>query len=933
MKDEKPLNCLFPRNLCIWLAAFTLICTPPVFASALDDVSVEILEEANKYILKGDFLSAVIQLKNAARKNPNNGDIRFKLALIYLTLEQAVNAEKELRTALKLGVNPAVIQFPLARTFLLRQEFNKILSETSLNVVQASEKAQLLSAHSYAHSANKNPEEGERLALKAMKLAPNYPLATDALAAALMEQGQLDEAERELDKYIAAANAPSERLWYRKGELRRIARDSDGAVAAYSTGLEHFPDYLQLRAARAIQYINRSQNEEATGDIDVILASSPNNIVGKYLKSLQLWRLREFEEADDVLSSLGDRISQYSPAIILMANVKMSLEDFETAKSYADQYLALDPESARGLTALGQVELGMQQVEKAITALEKAERLAPDNFGVVMLLGSAYFQNQQFDKATAMFERGQEMNPENTSLRTQAAISQLGLGNEDVAIGELQKLLDKGENLDRVGFILISTYIRDKKFDEAIVVSDKMAEKLSDNPLPKFFKANIMRDQGKSEAAKAGYRKVTEEFPDYTPAKLSLAGLEIEEGNVDEAEVSLKEILAKDETNFPAHIGLAKTAEIRGNDKLAETHLLRAIELQPDRIQLQHGLVRLLLRSNRLQDAHDYATKMVSQFPDVPLSLLVIAETSMALEDYDNAKEYVRRVVRLLPDSGVARYQQARVFRASGDIDMAKSALNEALLVQPDYEPARELLSRLIAQTEGVDAAMKVAQPAGTSESDEQSIKKARLLIEAKQYDEALKIFSDMLDEKPTAYIVGQYYITLVLSKDNDTALKWLTEWVNMHPKDDVVITLLAHELLAGAQLVEAAAQYEKLIALVPDNPIPWNNLGWIYNEIGDNRAQKTAKTAYELSPNSPIIADTYGWILVKEGQFDESVRILKRAHATVPDNKEISYHYAVALKSTGDADAAKMLLEQAVKSKQNFVGRDAAVKLLETMN
>lgn len=913
------------------VTAFALLGMPSSYAAALDDSTMQLMEDAKSYIQEGDFNAAIIQYKNAARKNPNNGDIRLKLAQTYLSVGQGLVAEKELKKAQQNGVDPAVLQYPFARAYWLMRNFESILEKTSLDKVQQSDRPALLTLHSYAYLQAGNSEKAEELARNANEINPDYPLAIDALAGALMSRAQFVEAEKEIDAFKHTQNKLSDRLWHRKAELRRMAGDLDGAVNAYSEGLDANANYLPLRAGRAIIEINRNNLESASADIDFILSQQPEHIIGKYLKSLKLWKSQEFKEADDTLTSMGEGINAYRPALLLMSNVKIAVGEFVVAENYIKRYLTEQPQDARALATLGRIQLRQGQREDAIITLEKAETVAPDNFIILMLLGNAYLQNKDFEKSTAIFERGQAINPENTSLRTQAAFSQMGMGNDDTAIESLEKLLSEGKEVQRVGLVLISTYIRKKEFDEAERVAKKLAENLPDNPLPTFFSANILRDRGQIDAAKVMYQDLITKYPDYTAARLSLAKLELQSGDVAQAQVNLQKILDENPDSLSALGGLARSAELRGDIKQAEEYLLHAIETKPNLIQLQQGMVGLLLRSNREQDALVYANKMVSNFPDVPAAMMVLAETSMAVKDFDTAIEYVGRVVELLPQNTSVRFLQARVYLAADNTDLAKVSLEQVLSINPQHVPARNLLARVTAKTEGVDSAMSIAQ-ADTDDAANIEIKRAILLVEAGRHEEAINLFASQLENNPSFPVVKLHFDAITSARGIEEGLSWLKGWVDERQKDDKSAILLAHNLLAQGRFDEAAHYYEILTKLVPDNPVPWNNLAWIYGESGDARAIETAKIANDLSPKSALIGDTYGWLLFQDGQIDESLNVLKLAHARAPDNREVTYHYAAVLSASGDGNSALLLLNQIVDSNQDFTGREDAMKLLKTL-
>ena len=89
------------------------------------------------------------------------------------------------------------------------------------------------------------------------------------------------------------------------------------------------------------------------------------------------------------------------------------------------------------------------------------------------------------------------------------------------------------------------------------------------------------------------------------------------------------------------------------------------------------------------------------------------------------------------------------------------------------------------------------------------------------------------------------------------------------------------------------------------------NNLAWLYHEDGDERAISLAQKAYELNPENAAVVDTYGWIMLKSGNHQQSVPILEKAHELQPDSEEIALHLAEAYRTVGKSSEAQRILEK----------------------
>jgi Tfp pilus assembly protein PilF len=84
---------------------------------------------------------------------------------------------------------------------------------------------------------------------------------------------------------------------------------------------------------------------------------------------------------------------------------------------------------------------------------------------------------------------------------------------------------------------------------------------------------------------------------------------------------------------------------------------------------------------------------------------------------------------------------------------------------------------------------------------------------------------------------------------------------------------------------------------------------------MGDDRALETARAAFELMPENTAVMDSYGWILLQDGQVEKSRELLANAAAKTT-NASTHYHYAMALVASGKPDQAKEILERAEAEK-----------------
>lgn len=159
-----------------------------------------------------------------------------------------------------------------------------------------------------------------------------------------------------------------------------------------------------------------------------------------------------------------------------------------------------------------------------------------------------------------------------------------------------------------------------------------------------------------------------------------------------------------------------------------------------------------------------------------------------------------------------------------------------------------------------------------------------------------------------------------------------LQAWLQRQPEDVAVRLTLAEAYAAAGQRDLAVEHYEMLARAERPHPMALNNLAWLYHEKGDGRASATARRAYAAAPDVAAIADTYGWILVNEGDINQGLPVLQKAAAS-KSLPEIQYHYAVALVKAGRRDEARRELEAITSGAAKFASAADAHKLLASLS
>jgi len=96
----------------------------PLAACTKDDASMYVAS-AKSYIAKRDYKAAVIEIKNALQREPDNGEARLLLATALMETGDPAGAESEVRKAIVAGA-PEDSTYPLLARALLAHGKNDI---------------------------------------------------------------------------------------------------------------------------------------------------------------------------------------------------------------------------------------------------------------------------------------------------------------------------------------------------------------------------------------------------------------------------------------------------------------------------------------------------------------------------------------------------------------------------------------------------------------------------------------------------------------------------------------------------------------------------------------------------------------------------------------------------------------------------------------
>jgi Flp pilus assembly protein TadD len=244
-------------------------------------------------------------------------------------------------------------------------------------------------------------------------------------------------------------------------------------------------------------------------------------------------------------------------------------------------------------------------------------------------------------------------------------------------------------------------------------------------------------------------------------------------------------------------------------------------------------------------------------------------------EGRPEARDRYARVLELDPDDLDARRAYGELLSEAGQLEDAQAQLARVVAAAPGDLRARRALALVLA-----------ARRAGDQLATELA--------------EIVRLDPEDLDARLE---LGAAFASI---GNVSAALDAYEEVLRRRPKNTVALKVAADLYRTKGEPAKAAAYYDKLRRLSPDDPRPWFLLGASYYEAGRLDAAERMFTEGARFPG--MLGDAYsnlGAIAFRRGHVKEALWFLSRAATRRPGKAGVRYNYALALSAAARYDDA----------------------------
>jgi putative PEP-CTERM system TPR-repeat lipoprotein len=891
----------------------------------------QLLADAKQYQQKGDLKSALIQLKNAVEKSPQNGEARIDLGTLELGMGDFPSAEKEFRKARASGIAADRVLPLLAKAMSQQGKFKEILDEITPEV--ATKSAPLLTLRGDALLATDKADDAKQAYDQALALNANSGDALLGLARYSIVKQDRDAASRYIDEAVAK-DPKNPEVFMAHGTMLRTQGKADEAIAAFDQALALNPHHRTAHIEKAYIDITRGKFPDAKAEIAAAEKNAPGNLLVTYTRALYEFSQGKYQASLDALQRVLKVAPDHMPSILLTGASELNLGSLEQADQHLRKYLESNPNDVYARKLLAQVQLKSAQPNDAAATLAPALKSAADDPQVLALAGETYMQVHDFNKASAYLEKATALAPKAAGLRTSLGLSKLAQGDQAGGLSQLEMATELDPKSAHATMALVQTEMSLKHYDKALAAVDALEKQQPENPQVLTLRGAVNMVKGDIPAARAALDKAVALQPTFIPAVQNLARLDLVEKKPDAAKQRYEKVLQKEPNNADAMRALGELAMMQNHTDEATSWFEKASNANPNAVNPAITLGRHYLRTGQVQKAVLLARKFQTANPTNPELVELLGQAQIANKDTSGALETYSKLVNLVPKSAAPHLRLAGVHMLMQNNTAAEEDLKRAIDLQPDLIPARLAQVELAMRMGHPDEALALARQIQKT-NDKSPVGYATegdVLMAQKKPAQALPAYDKALSLAKAPEILVKSLQAMTLAGKGKEAQARAAQWLKDHPNDVLIAMYVAENELAAKDYKAAIARLEGVVKRTPNNAAALNNLAYAYQQEKDPRALATAEQAYKLADNSPGIMDTLGWLLVEQGNTSRGLPLLQKASSMAPSSSEVRYHLAVGLSKSGDKAGARKELDKLLATDKSFAQADAARALLKTL-
>jgi putative PEP-CTERM system TPR-repeat lipoprotein len=712
-------------------------------------------------------------------------------------------------------------------------------------------KGELLTAQGDAPGAVKVYE-------KVIGIRPNQMSAHYGRVVLLTRQRKFEEANAALAdmKKVAAKNP---RTLFAQGLLAlsegKPADARDPLAQILAAAPNHLPTLLlagtaeyQLRAyERAEDYLRRALTQAPS------LPYTRRVLTATYLRSGQ--PQQALETFEPLLKTIGD-----SPQILSLAGeVYLSNNQPERAAEYFQKAVAADPKSTGARTRLGQLHLVTGDVDRAVQDLEAASAADDQQIQADLVLIANYLRSREFDKALAAAQSLEKKQPNNPLTYNMKGAIYLAKRDSVNARKNLEQALALKSDYAPALYNLARLDLAEKKPELAKRRYDAILAKDPNNEVALLGLADLLVATNAPRIdVGTTLEKAVKGNPESTRSRVALIRFYLQGQDVKSALTAAQQAQASlpQSLQILELLGLAQQASGDTNQAIATFNkLVAAAPKAPE------ALVRLAgaqLASKNVPGAIESLRRALELNPNLIQVRQQLAALSLQQGKPDDALAEAKAVQKSFPKQGVGYLLEGDVYLAQKKWAQAEPAYREALKHEKSTVAATRLHNVLLQEGKSKEADAFASGWLKEHPKDAGfHLYLADRSLRAKDYATAAQHYKAVVAQQPTNAIALNNLAFVAGQTGDPNAIKYAEQALEAAPKSAAVQDTLGWLLVEKGDAKRGVALLKQAAAGAPNAAEIRLHLAKGLIKTGDRKgARSELEAIVKLERQSPARAE-----------------------------------------------------------------------------
>jgi cellulose synthase operon protein C len=613
-----------------------------------------------------------------------------------------------------------------------------------------------------------------------------------------------------------------------------------------------------------------NQPQQALDIYNKLLTNNKGNLSFRLERASTLMMLKKDKQAKADIQIVLEKLPKQPLANLLYAQILLDEQDFKAAQTAAQKVLNLIPKNLSATFILGVASLNLKNYHQAEKSLSLYVLEKPADLWAQGLLANVYLAQDKPEQVILSLEKiTQEQRFRSPIIVLTLADAYLKNNNTEKSISLLKQAQAKLPANTDIKKRLIAVQLQSGNLASAVSELEQFSLSGQSNDQFNFLLIKLYIKQKQLDKATNKLTELLAKQPNNSELIKLDAIIEELKGNTEQAITKYQKIIEQDTNNLPARMSIAKLAVTQSNWSVAQKYFKEMIKINPKMVKAHLGLAGISNELNKPEESEKHFLDAID------LSKADIS-TQLSIAKLLN-QNYLRdnQPIKIL--SLAIRLQNQHPLDSQ-----IQSLLAQAQVLNNQLGQAEETLKKIISKDKN---------------NVKQRVVLAKILSKNKErQQEALFLINDVLQIESNNLSYYSLKIYLLLQQSQYQKALEVAKDTQLRFPDSIDGKLFEVDIYRKQQ------QYKK--------------------------AAKIAKIAHEQAPKSAAIMDTYGYMLVKDGQLEEGLKLIQQAFTLKPQDHDIQYHLAVAYNELGSTKQALENLKDIVNSKTPYSEQENANKL-----